>query len=149
MKANSSGKLEVTDEDIERSALALYFEEDILSVHLKEGCLPMAKRGSVEFVELVPIGEDKLERSQLHDLMDQVMDLVMKHRGSSVEIEHEGSMVVQMGPYRIAAASPPFSDGMEVTAVKQVRQLDLDEYDLQEPLSRRWRAPGTWCCPTT
>jgi ATPase len=134
MKANSSGKLEVTDEDIERSALALYFEEDILSVHLKEGCLPMAKRGSVEFVELVPIGEDKLERSQLHDLMDQVMDLVMKHRGSSVEIEHEGSMVVQMGPYRIAAASPPFSDGMEVTAVKQVRQLDLDEYDLHPDL---------------
>jgi ATPase len=134
MRKNSSGKLEVTDEDIERSTLALYFEEDVLSVHLKEGCLPMAKRGSVESVELVQIGDTPLERTDLHDLMDQVMDMVMRHRGSSVEIEHEGSMVVQMGPYRIAAASPPFSDGMEVTAVKQVRQLELDEYDLDPQL---------------
>jgi ATPase len=134
MRKNSSGKLEVTDEDLEGSTLARYFEEDILSVHLKEGCLPMAKRGSVESVELVEIGDVPLERTDLHDLMDQVMDIVMRHRGSSVEIEHEGSIVVQMGPYRIAAASPPFSDGMEVTAVKQVRQLELDEYDLDPEL---------------
>ncbi|UCC92655.1 MAG: Flp pilus assembly complex ATPase component TadA [Thermoplasmata archaeon] len=134
MRKNSSGKIEVTDEDIEKSTLARYFEEDVLSVHLKEGCPPMAKRGSVESVELVTIGEVPLERSELHTLMDQVIDLVMRHRGSSVEIEHEGSMVVQMGPYRIAAASPPFSDGMEVTAVKQVRQLELDEYGLDQEL---------------
>jgi ATPase len=137
MRRNGSGKLEVTDEDVERSALAGYFGEDVLSVHLKEGCLPMAKRGSVEAVELVAIGDEVLERSQLHDLMDEVMDLVLRHRGSQVEIEHEGSTVVQMGPYRIAAASPPFSDGMEVTAVKQVRQLELEEYDLDPELVSR------------
>ena len=137
MRRNSSGKLEVTDEDVERSTLASYFGEDVLSVHLKEGCLPMAKRGSVESVELVAIGDAELERAELHALMDEVMDLVLRHRGSQVEIEHEGSMVVQMGPYRIAAASPPFSDGMEVTAVKQVRQLELDEYDLDPDLVAR------------
>ncbi len=134
MREGRSGKVDVTDEDIERSTLAGYFEEDVLSVHLKEGCLPMAKRGSVEAVELVKIGDVQLERADLHNIMDEVMDLVMRHRGSSVEIEHEGSLVVQMGPYRIAAASPPFSDGMEVTAVKQVRQLELDEYDLDPQL---------------
>jgi ATPase len=134
MRDGSNGKLEVTDEDIELSALASYFEKDVLSVHLKEGCLPMAKRGSVEAVELVKIGDTPLQRADLHSIMDEVMDLVMRHRGSSVEIEHEGSMVVQMGPYRIAAASPPFSDGMEVTAVKQVCQLDLEEYDLDPRL---------------
>ncbi len=137
MRRNDSGKIEVTDEDVERSALAQYFGEDVLSVHLKEGCLPMAKRGSVEAVELVAIGDEELDRADLHDLMDEVMDLVMRHRGSQVEIEHEGSMVVQMGPYRIAAASPPFSDGMEVTAVRQVRQLELDEYDLDQELVER------------
>jgi len=134
MKRNGSGKLDITDEDLESSALARFFEEDILSVHLKEGCTPMAKRGSVEAVRLVTIGDEPLELAQLDAIMDEVMDLVLRHRGSSVEIEHEGSLVVQMGPYRIAAASPPFSDGMEVTAVKQVRQLDLDEYDLDPEL---------------
>ncbi len=134
MRRSDTDKLEVTDEDIEASALAMYFEEDVLSVHLKEDCLPMAKRGSVEAVRLVAIGEEPLERVQLHAIMDEVMDLVLRHKGSQVEIEHEGSMVVQMGPYRIAAASPPFSDGMEVTAVKQVCQLELDEYDLDPEL---------------
>lgn len=134
VRSDGSGKLEVTDEDLERSVLAQYFEEDVLSVHLKEGVPPMAKRGSVESVQLVQLAEEPLERAQLHAIMDEVMDLVPRHRGSSVEIEHEGSLVVQMGPYRIAAASPPFSDGMEVTAVKQVRQLELDEYDLDPQL---------------
>jgi ATPase len=134
MRRNDSGKLDVTDEDLEASLLAAYFEEDVLSVHLKEGCKPMAKRGSVEAVQLVELGEQELERADLHGIMDEVMDLVMRHRGSSIEIEHGGSMVVQMGPYRIAAASPPFSDGMEITAVKQVRQLELDEYDLNPEL---------------
>jgi ATPase len=134
MRRSDTGKLEVTEEDIEGSALARYFGEDVLSVHLKEDCLPMAKRGSVEAVELVAIGDEPLDRARLHTLMDEVMDLVHRHKGSQVEIEHEGSVVVQMGPYRIAAASPPFSDGMEVTAVKQVRQLDLEEYDLDPEL---------------
>ena len=134
MKGGKAGPMDVTDEDLEGSILAGFFAEDILSVHLKEGCRPMAKRGSVISVELVELGDQELERADLHRLMDEVLDLVMRHRGSAVEIENEGSMVVQMGPYRIAAASPPFSDGMEVTAVKQVRQLDLDEYDLSPAL---------------
>ena len=137
MRRNGSGKLEVTEEEIEASALASYFEEDVLSVHLKEGCLPMAKRGSVEAGELVPLGDQEVERAELHQLMEEVMDLVLRHAGSQVEIEHEGSTVVQLGPYRIAAASPPFSDGMEVTAVRQVRQLELDEYQLDPRLVQR------------
>lgn len=134
MTGGRRGPNDATDEDLERSELAGYFGDDVLSVHLKEGVRPKAKVGSVESVELQDIGDTPLERSDLHRIMDEVMDLVMRHGGSSLEIEHEGSRVVQMGPYRIAAASPPFSDGMEITAVKQVRQLDLAEYDIDPRL---------------
>ncbi len=124
----------VTDEDVEGSILASYFGEDVLSVHLKEGVRPQAKRGSVEAVELVEIGDAELTRSDLEGLLDQVLDLASGHRGSSVEIEHDGAVVVQLGPFRVAAAMPPFSDGFEVTAVRQVRQLDLEEYELDKGL---------------
>ncbi len=134
MRGDELGPNEASDEDLEGSELAGFFGDDVLSVHLKEGVRPMAKVGSVESVELMEIGDEPLERSDLHRIMDEVMELVARHRGSSLEIEHEGSRVVQMGPYRIAAASPPFSDGMEITAVKQVRQLDLEEYGLDPRL---------------
>ncbi len=124
----------VTDADIEASALASYFGEDVLSVHLKEGCRPLAKRGSVEAVELVELNGTVLEEADVQAVLDEVLDLVRGHRGSSVEIEHRGGLVVQLGPFRIAAALPPFSDGLEVTAVRQVRQLDLEEYGLDAKL---------------
>jgi ATPase len=124
----------VTDTDVEASLLAGYFGEDILSVHLKEDCRPMAKKGSVEAVKLVELSEDELGVDDLRMVLDQIMDLAEEHRGSSVEIEHEGGIVVQLGPYRVAAAMPPFSDGLEITAVRQVRQLELAEYDLKPAL---------------
>jgi ATPase len=130
VKDGRLGPDSITDEDIEGSLLAAYFEEGVLSVHLKEGCRPMAKRGSVEAVELVELSEDVLEWTDLQDMLDQVLSLAEGHTGSSVEIEHEGGLVVQLGPFRVAAAMPPFSDGLEITAVCQVRQLELEEYDL-------------------
>ncbi len=134
MRKSDQGAGPATDEDIEGSSLAGYFREDILSVHLKEGCLPMAKQGSVEAVQLVSIGDEPLELEDLERILEQVLDLAEGHAGSSVEIVHEGSSVIQLGPYRVAAAFPPFSDGMEITAVKQVRQLDLEEYELARAL---------------
>jgi ATPase len=134
MKQSVRGDHPVTDEEIETSILASYFGEDVLSVHLKEGCRPQAKRGSIEAVELVEIGDRELEETDVQQVLDQVVELAEGHRGSSVEIDREGAMVVQLGPFRIAVAMPPFSDGLEITAVRQVRQLGLEEYELDGDL---------------
>lgn len=42
-----------------------------------------------------------------------------------------------MQEYRIVITSPPFSDGFEVTAVRPVRKLTLDDYNLSDPLMKR------------
>ena len=125
-----------TDADVAASRLASYFGEgeDVLSVHLKEGCNPMAKRGSIEAVTLVELGEVPLDRAQVEEALDEAVLLARAHRGSFVESEGRGAVVLQLGPYRVAAATPPFSDGVEVTAVKQVRQLELEEYELDQRL---------------
>ena len=42
-----------------------------------------------------------------------------------------------MQEYRIVITSPPFSDGFEVTAVRPVKKLTLDDYNLADPLMKR------------
>ena len=51
-----------------------------------------------------------------------------------IEIEREGSTIVQLGKYRIVITRPPFSDGWEITAVRPVKTLNLDDYKLSEKL---------------
>ncbi len=125
-----------TDEDIAASRIASYFGggADVLSVHLKEGCRPMAKRGSIEAVRLEELGDVALDRAEVEEVLDESVQLARAHRGSFVEVEGRGAVVLQLGPYRVAAATPPFSDGVEVTAVKQVKQLELEEYALDQRL---------------
>ena len=53
---------------------------------------------------------------------------------SFVEIGKMGATVVQMGNYRIAIARPPFSDGLEITAVRPIAKLKLEDYNLQDEL---------------
>ena len=39
-----------------------------------------------------------------------------------------GATVVQLGSLRIAIATPPFSDGVEITAVRPIARLSLEDY---------------------
>jgi ATPase len=48
-----------------------------------------------------------------------------------------GSTILQIQEYRIVIVRPPFSDGYEITAVRPVKNLDFDEYELPEILSER------------
>ncbi|NIM46115.1 MAG: ATPase, partial [Nitrososphaeria archaeon] len=54
-----------------------------------------------------------------------------------VEIDKGGATVIQLGEYRIAIAKPPFSDGLEVTAVRPLVKLRLKDYHLSETLMNR------------
>ncbi|MBW3013619.1 Flp pilus assembly complex ATPase component TadA, partial [Candidatus Woesearchaeota archaeon] len=54
-----------------------------------------------------------------------------------LEIEREGSTIIQLGPYRIVITRPPFSDGWEITAVKPIKRLSLQDYKLSEKMQKR------------
>jgi ATPase len=54
-----------------------------------------------------------------------------------VEISRSGAMVLQLGNYRIAIARPPFSDGLEVTIVRPIVKLTLQDYKMSEKLLDR------------
>jgi len=45
--------------------------------------------------------------------------------------------IVQFRDYRIAIGRPPFSDGIEITAVRPIAQTDIDDYEHADELKER------------
>src|SRR5512136_70728 len=84
-----------------------YFSEDTLSVHLKEGAVPMAKRGKVGDFSLVRIAEKPLTDRELRDISREILERAKLDPEGYVEIEKMGAAVIQIGSMRIAIAKPP------------------------------------------
>jgi len=113
---------------IKSISLEKYFTEDTLSVHLKEGAVPMAKRGKVGAFTLMRLSEKPLSDKELRDMSREIFERVKVDPEGYIEMEKIGAAVIQLGPMRIAIAKPPFSDGLEITAVRPVAKVDLDSY---------------------
>ncbi len=124
-------------EAIKPLSLEKYFTEDTLSVHLKEGAIPMAKRGRVGDFSLVRLGERPLSERELRDLSREIYERTKADPEGYVEMEKIGAAVIQLGPMRIAIAKPPFSDGLEITAVRPVAKVSFDSYRHSAMLKER------------
>jgi len=114
-----------------------FFDERTMSVHLKEGVVPMAKRGSVESMKYEPIGTEKLSGKDLREMAKEIIEVCKKDPDAFIEIDRGGVTVAQWREIRIAIARPPFSDGMEITAVRPLVKVSLDDYKFGEELKRR------------
>jgi ATPase len=124
-------------EELKALAIEDYFTDDTLSVHLKVKVPPCAKKGSVGNQKLVQIREEASTEKELHTLTREFIERAKRDPDSHLEIEYEGVMVFQIGSMRIAVAQPPFSDGMEITAVRPIAQVRLDDYRLSKELKTR------------
>jgi len=118
-------------------SLEKYLTEDTLSVHLKEGAVPMAKRGRVGDFTLVRLGERPLSDRELRDMTREIFERAKADPEGFVEMEKIGASIIQLGPVRIAIARPPFSDGHEITAVRPIAKVDLDSYRHSSELKAR------------
>jgi ATPase len=114
-----------------------YFTPETQSVHLKQGCVPLAKRGKPGSVELVTLGSKKLGEKEMKSIEAEIFSKVRIDENSFIEIGKHGASVVQMGNYRISITRPPFSDAMEITAVRPIVKLSLSDYNLHKELEAR------------
>lgn len=118
-------------------AFEKYFTEDTISVHLKEGVKPLAKRGKPGQFQLVEVGDKPLSSEDIEVVIKETEDAIRKSDNGGVEINMRGALVIQLGSYRIAIARKPFSDGKEVTIVRPIVKMSLDDYKLSEKLMER------------
>ena len=121
----------------EKLTFEKYFTPDTMSVHLKEKVVPMAKRGKPGKFKLQVIGDELLTREDLKKMMSEIVETARKAEDTFIEAERGGGLIIQMGNYRIAIARPPFSDGFEITIVRPIVKLTLDDYKLSEKLRKR------------
>lgn len=114
-----------------------YFTKETMSVHLKENCSPMAKVGRPGEWVYKKVDEEILSKDIMHDISKDIIEKAKIRPDSFFEMDRKGSTILQIQEYRIVIVRPPFSDGYEITAVRPVKNLDFDEYELPEKLSER------------
>jgi ATPase len=114
-----------------------FFDENTMSVHLKEGVVPMAKRGTPGNFQLTQLSEETMSHVRLNEIANQIISNAKMLDRGSVEINRNGATVVQLGSFRISITRPPFSESIEVTIVSPIVKLSLSDYDISDKLMQR------------
>ncbi len=114
-----------------------FFDDETMSVHLKEKVPPLAKKGKPGEIKLVKLSEKPITEKELRKIAREIIEFAKVDPDSFIEIERKGATVVQLRQLRIAIARPPFSDGLEITAVRPIANVSLEDYALSEKLMER------------
>ena len=110
---------------------------DTMSLHLKENTRPYAKRGKPGACKIVYLSEENLSTKEIEIMVKEILDATRYLDDSFVEMDMHGANVIQLKNMRIAITRPPLSDGLEVTVVRPIVKLSLDDYKLSDKLKKR------------
>ncbi len=114
-----------------------FFEPGVMSIHLKEGCKPLAKKGEPGKWRLVKLSDKELTTEEMKAMIIEILERVGRDPYSFVEIDEEGVSVIQLHEYRIVIAVPPFSERLEITAVRPIVKVKLEDYGMSRKLIKR------------
>jgi len=117
--------------------IADYFDAETMSVHLKSGTRPKAKRGALGAMRYETIGDEPTPEARMDEWATAISNLARQSSEGFVELSEPGMEIVQYRDYRIAVARPPFADGIEITAVRPIAKTDLDDYAYADELRER------------
>ncbi|MBW3017030.1 PINc/VapC family ATPase, partial [Candidatus Woesearchaeota archaeon] len=114
-----------------------FFDATTMSVHIRENCLVAVKKGKPGDWEFKHVTKDALSRQEVKQMAIEIVENANRLQQGFVEIDKPGSTIIQIENYRIVITRPPFSDGWEITIVRPIKKLKLDDYKLSEKLSAR------------
>jgi ATPase len=114
-----------------------FFDEQTIAVFLKERVPPMAKKGTMKEARLVTLRDQPLYEHELRVMAQEIMERAKRDPDGFIEVEKRGITIVQIGSMRIAIARRPFSDGMEITAVRPIVDIALDDYASADVIKNR------------
>jgi len=114
-----------------------FFDEHTIAIYLKERVCPVAKKGTISAMKLVQIRDQPTTEYELRALAQEILERAKRNPDGFIEVEKRGITVVQIGSMRIAIARRPFSDGMEITAVRPIVDLTLADYSKADVIRKR------------
>lgn len=118
-------------------AIEEFFDASTLSVHLKAGAPPKAKRGSISDMQYKELADTPSTPSEMEDWITDIETSVTTNDNAFIELSYPGMQIVQFNDYRIAIARPPFAEAIEITAVRPLVKTTLDDYDCADTLRDR------------
>ncbi|MHA1154494.1 MAG: PINc/VapC family ATPase [Candidatus Heimdallarchaeota archaeon] len=116
-----------------------YFDDETMSVHLRENVHPRAKKGRPGDWQLVKIADTISTHEEINEVISDTVSIARTTPNCFIEMDEPGVQVIQLDAMRIVIARPPFSDALEITAVKPIVKLSLEDYHLTEKLLLRLR----------
>lgn len=114
-----------------------YFDAETMSIHLRENCPPRGKKGKPGEWHLVNVSEKILSQKEVQDMTKEIIERSRTEARAFIEISRPGSTIVQYKDYRIVISKPPVSDGWEITAVRPIKILKIEDYNLPEKIAER------------
>ncbi|MFA4825340.1 MAG: PINc/VapC family ATPase [Methanoregula sp.] len=114
-----------------------FFDEHTIAVYLKERIAPTAKKGTISDMKLVKIRDQPTSEYELRAMAQEILERAKRDPDGFIEVEKRGITVVQIGSMRIAIARRPFSDGMEITAVRPIVDVTLKDYSKSDVITKR------------
>jgi ATPase len=129
---------EEAEPETEELAIEEFFTDDTMSLHLRANTRPKAKRGELGSMTYRAIDDAPTSEEQMEEWATDVLDTARASSSGFLELSDEGMDIVQYRDYRIAVAQPPFSDAIEITAVRPVAKTDIDDYALAGDLKDRF-----------
>lgn len=125
------------------SILESFFDKETMSVHFKENVHILRKKwrpGNWQSEIL----EDEPSKNYLTNLINDLYKEVEKKDDSFLEIDRRYSKVLQIWPYRTVIVLPPLSDGIEITVVKPVKKLSIEDYNLEPRILELLKDRAQW-----
>jgi ATPase (PilT family) len=114
-----------------------FFDDETMSLHIKEDTVPRAKKGKPGNWKFVNLSDKPMLSTDVRMIANEIINAVRLIKGSFVEIERRGSLIIQLGNYRVVITRPPLSDGWEITITRPVVRKRLEDYNLDERLIKR------------
>ncbi len=128
----SKPQIKISDLEFEK-----FFENQTMSIHLKEGTLPLAKRGKPGSFGLVAIGETPLTKEYLEGITTEILEASRATQLGMIEISKSGVLVIQYKDFRVVVTHSPFSNSYEITITHPIIKMSLEQYTISEKLMKR------------
>ncbi|MCL5802785.1 MAG: PINc/VapC family ATPase [Candidatus Thermoplasmatota archaeon] len=113
-----------------------FFDETTTSVHLKAGQKPFMKKGVPGDVRIERHAE-ALSYLMVENIANDIVKRGKLDEKSFIEMDSYGATVIQLRDIRIVITRPPFSDDIEITAVRPIVKLKIEDYKLSAELISR------------
>ena len=114
-----------------------YFDENTLAVFLKERTKPVAKKGTLHDSSIINLREEPLSEYELKHISQEILERAKRDPDGFIELEKRGITIVQIGSMRISISRRPFSDGMEITAVRPIVERSLGDYRMADVIEKK------------